>query len=35
MKKPGKPTLVKESDKRMPITNKITAEEAFKEEKEV
>lgn len=31
-KKPGKPALVKESDKRTAITNKITAEEAFKEE---
>ena len=31
-KPPGKPTLVKESDKRPAITNRITAEEAFKEE---
>ena len=31
VKKPGKPTLVKESDKREAITNKVTAEEAFKE----
>lgn len=31
-KPPGKPTLVKESDKRKAITNQITAEEAFKEE---
>lgn len=31
-KKPGKPTLVVESDKRKAITNKITAEKAFKEE---
>lgn len=31
VKNPGKPTLVKESDKRDAITNKITAEEAFKE----
>lgn len=30
---PGKPTLVPESDKREAITNKVTAEEAFKEEK--
>lgn len=29
---PGKPALVKESDKREAITNKITAAEAFKEE---
>ena len=29
---PGKPTLVQEKDKRPAITNKITAEEAFKEE---
>lgn len=34
IKNPGKPTLVKESDKREAITNKITAAEAFKEEKE-
>lgn len=33
VKKPGKPALVEESDKRPAITNKITAEEAFKEEK--
>lgn len=32
-KPPGKPALVKESDKREAITNQITAEEAFKEEK--
>lgn len=32
VKKPGKPALVKESDKREAITNKVTAEEAFKEE---
>ena len=32
-KPPGKPTLVKESDTREAITNQITAEEAFKEEK--
>lgn len=31
-KNPGKPTLVKESDKRNAITNKVTAAEAFKEE---
>lgn len=35
LRKPGKPALVKESDKREAITNKITAVEAFKEEKEV
>jgi hypothetical protein len=29
VKKPGKPALVKESDKREAITNKITAQEAF------
>ena len=33
-KKPGKPTLVKESDKREAITNQITAAEAFKESEE-
>lgn len=33
VKNPGKPALVKESDKRPAITNKVTAEEAFKEEK--
>lgn len=33
VKKPGKPALVEESDKRPAITNKITAGEAFKEEK--
>lgn len=33
VKKSGKPTLVKESDKREAITNIVTAEEAFKEEK--
>jgi hypothetical protein len=32
IKNPGKPTLVKESDKREAITNKISAAEAFKEE---
>lgn len=32
LKKPGKPALVKESDKRPAITNKVTAAEAFKEE---
>lgn len=32
-KNPGKPTLVPESDKREAITNRTTAEEAFKEEK--
>lgn len=31
-KPPGKPTLVKESDKREAITNKVTAEAAFKED---
>ena len=31
-KKPGKPALVQEKDKRPAITNKITAGEAFKEE---
>ena len=31
-KRPGKPTLVKESDKREAITNRVTAEQAFKEE---
>lgn len=31
-KGPGKPTLVEESDKREAITNRVTAEEAFKEE---
>lgn len=31
-KKPGKPALVKESDERPAITNKISAAEAFKEE---
>ena len=30
---PGKPALVQEDDKRPAITNKITAKEAFKEEK--
>ncbi len=34
LRKPGKPALVKESDKRDAIANKITAAEAFKEEKE-
>lgn len=33
VKKPGKPALVKASDKRPAVTNKITAGEAFKEEK--
>lgn len=32
VKKPGKPALVKESDKRPAITNKMTAAEAFREE---
>ena len=32
IKKPGKPALVKESDKREAITNKVTAAEAFKED---
>lgn len=32
VKNPGKPTLVEASDKREAITNKITAEQAFKEE---
>lgn len=32
IKKPGKPTLAEESDKRPAITNKISAAEAFKEE---
>lgn len=32
VKKPGKPTLVHEEDKREAITNKVTAEKAFKEE---
>lgn len=32
IKKPGKPALVKESDKRPAITNKVSAAEAFKEE---
>ena len=31
-KKPGKPTLVPETDKRIAITNKISAAEAFKED---
>ena len=30
-KNPGKPALVKESDKRPAITNRVTAKEAFKE----
>ena len=33
VKHPGKPALVKESDRREAITNKVTAAEAFKEEK--
>lgn len=33
VKKPGKPALVPETDKRPAITNKISAKEAFKEEK--
>lgn len=33
VKKPGKPALVKESDKREAITNRVTAAEAFKEGK--
>lgn len=32
VKKPGKPALVEESDKRPAITNKVSAAEAFKEE---
>lgn len=32
IKNPGKPTLVKESDRREAITNKVTAAEAFKED---
>ena len=32
VKNPGKPALVKESDKREAITNKVTADQAFKEE---
>ena len=32
IQKSGKPALVKESDKRQAITNKVTAQEAFKEE---
>lgn len=32
VKKPGKPTLVKESDKREAITNIVSAKDAFKEE---
>ena len=32
IKKPGKPTLVKDSDKREAITNKVTAKEVFKED---
>ncbi len=32
VKNPGKPTLVKSSDKRVAITNKMSAEEAFKED---
>ena len=32
IKKPGKPALVKESDKREAITNRVTTAEAFKEE---
>ena len=32
IKSPGKPTLVKASDKREAITNKVTAKEVFKEE---
>lgn len=34
VKKPGKPALVQESDKRPAITNKVTAAEAFKEMEE-
>lgn len=33
VKKPGKPALAKDSDKRLAITNKISAKDAFKEEK--
>lgn len=32
IQKPGKPALVESSDKRIAITNKVTAQEAFKEE---
>ena len=32
VKKPGRPALVKESDKREAITNRVSAAEAFKEE---
>lgn len=32
VRKPGKPTLVKDSDKRQAITNKVSASEAFREE---
>lgn len=32
IQKPGKPALVEASDKRQAITNKVTAQEAFKEE---
>ena len=32
VKKPGKPTLAKETDKRPAVTNKVTAAEAFKTE---
>ena len=33
IKRPGKPALVKESDKRPAITNQISAKDAFQEEK--
>ena len=33
IKNPGKPTLVKESDRREAVTNKVSAKEAFKEDK--
>ena len=32
VKNPGKPALVRETDKREAITNKVTAEQAFQEE---
>ena len=34
VKKPGKPTLVKDSDKRPAVTNQVTAEEVFKDQEE-
>ena len=33
VKNPGKPALVKDSDRREAITNKVSAKEAFKEDK--